>query len=115
LDVLQQSAQDASVPLHRGIYLSVTGPCYETPAEIRAMRACGADAVGMSTTREAMRGANLGLEVVAISCVANRAAGLSGGPLSHKEVLEVVAAASTRLAAVLETFVLLASGASEST
>ena len=83
----------------------MTGPCYETPAEIRAARACGADAVGMSTTREAQRAAELGLEVAAISCVANRAAGLSGGPLSHKEVLEVVAAASTRLATLLEAFV----------
>src|SRR5262249_5912576 len=66
LDRLQQAANAAGVSLHRGVYLSVTGPCYETPAEIRAMRACGADAVGMSTTREAQRGAELGLEVAAI-------------------------------------------------
>jgi purine-nucleoside phosphorylase len=105
LDRLHQAAASAGVPLHRGVYLSVTGPSYETPAEIRAMRTCGADAVGMSTTREALRGAELGLEVAAVSCVANRAAGLSGGPLSHKEVLEVVAAASSRLAALLEAFV----------
>ncbi len=105
LDVLDRSATTAGGTLHRGVYLSVTGPSYETPAEIRAMRACGADAVGMSTTREAQRGAALGLEVAAVSCVANRAAGLSGGPLSHKEVLEVVAAASARLAALLEGFV----------
>jgi purine nucleoside phosphorylase len=69
------------------------------------MRAAGADAVGMSTTREAQRGSELGMEVVGVSCVANRAAGLSGGPLSHKEVLEVVAAASERLARLLEAFV----------
>jgi purine-nucleoside phosphorylase len=105
LDRLQHAGESAGVPLHRGVYLSVTGPSYETPAEIRAMRTCGADAVGMSTTREALRGAELGLEVAAVSCVANRAAGLSGGPLSHKEVLEVVAAASSRLAALLEAFV----------
>jgi purine-nucleoside phosphorylase len=105
LDRLRQAAEAVGVPLQRGVYLSVTGPSYETPAEIRAMRACRADAVGMSTTREALRGAELGLEVAAISCVANRAAGLSGGPLSHKEVLEVVAAASGRLATLLEAFV----------
>jgi purine-nucleoside phosphorylase len=68
------------------------------------MREIGAHAVGMSTTREALRAAELGMEVAAISCVANRAAGLSGGPLSHKEVLEVVAAASANLAGLLATF-----------
>jgi purine-nucleoside phosphorylase len=102
---LDRAAQGAEVTLEHGVYVSVTGPCYETPAEIRAMRIWGGDAVGMSTTREALRGAELGLEVGAISCVANRAAGLSGGPLSHKEVLEVVTAASGRLAKVLEGFV----------
>jgi purine-nucleoside phosphorylase len=108
--LLERSANAVGISLHRGVYLSVTGPSYETPAEIRAMRTAGADAVGMSTTREALRGAELGLEVAAISCVANRAAGLSGGPLSHKEVLEVVAAASARLATLLETFVGALSG-----
>jgi len=107
-DQLAHAAAAADVPLHRGVYLSVTGPCYETPAEIRAARECGADAVGMSTTREALRGSELGLEVAAISCVANRAAGLSGGPLSHTEVLEVVSAASARLADLLAAFVPLA-------
>jgi len=102
LDELARAAVAADVPLHRGIYLSVTGPCYESPAEIRAARQIGADAVGMSTTREALRGAELGLEVAAISCIANRAAGLSGGPLSHKEVLEVVSKASANLADLLE-------------
>jgi purine-nucleoside phosphorylase len=105
LDELARAATAADVPLHRGVYLSVTGPCYETPAEIRAAREVGADAVGMSTTREALSGAELGLEVVAISCIANRAAGLSGGPLSHKEVLEVVATASANLADLLAGFV----------
>lgn len=105
LGLLEQAAREANISLNRGIYLSVTGPCYETPAEIRAAREVGADAVGMSTTREALRGAELGLEVAAISCVANRAAGLSGGPLSHKEVLEVVAKASANLADLLATFV----------
>lgn len=102
---LRKAAVSSGVELHEGIYLSVTGPCYETPAEVRAMRLVGADAVGMSTTREALRGAALGLEVVAISCVANRAAGLSGAPLTHTEVLEVVADASGRLAKLLAAYV----------
>jgi purine-nucleoside phosphorylase len=99
-----RAATACGVELHEGVYLAVTGPCYETPAEVRAMRTAGADAVGMSTTREALRAAELGLEVAAISCVANHAAGLSGTPLSHKEVLEVVSAASGRLAQLLEEF-----------
>lgn len=100
---LQVAADECAVPLHRGVYLSVTGPTYETPAEIRAARVCGADAVGMSTTREALRAAELGMNVAAISCIANRAAGLSAEPLSHKEVLHVVAAASANLAQLLAT------------
>ncbi len=103
--LLRRAAVTSGVELHEGIYLSVTGPCYETPAEVRAMRLVGADAVGMSTTREAQRGAELGLDVVAVSCVANRAAGLSDTPLTHKEVLEVVAAASGRLAKLLAAYV----------
>jgi len=102
-ELLQVAANECGVPLHRGAYLSVTGPTYETPAEIRAARVCGADAVGMSTTREALRAAELGLKVAAISCIANRAAGLSAEPLSHKEVLHVVAAASANLAQLLAT------------
>jgi purine-nucleoside phosphorylase len=104
-DRLDCAARAANVALDHGVYAAVTGPCYESPAEIRALRVCGADAVGMSTTREAHRGTELGLEVGAISCIANRAAGLSGQPLSHKEVLEVVTAASGRLAAILTGFV----------
>lgn len=102
---LDRAARQAEIALDHGVYVSVTGPCYETPAEIRAMRTWGGDAVGMSTTREALRAAELKMEVGAISCIANRAAGLSGGPLSHKEVLEVVTAASGRLAGVLSEFV----------
>jgi purine-nucleoside phosphorylase len=70
-----------------GIYAALTGPCYETPAEIRALAACGADSVGMSTALEAEAAAELGLEVAAISCITNKAAGLSGGTLDHAEVL----------------------------
>jgi purine-nucleoside phosphorylase len=70
-----------------GVYAALTGPSYETPAEIRALAASGADAVGMSTALEAEAAAELGLEVAAISCVTNRAAGLSAEVLDHKEVL----------------------------
>jgi purine-nucleoside phosphorylase len=90
--------------LHEGTYAAVTGPSYETPAEIRALRSCGADAVGMSTAREAEAGYELGLEVAALSCITNRAAGLSSGPLTHVEVLASAATQADRLAGLLERF-----------
>lgn len=87
-----------------GIYAAATGPCYETPAEVRALALCGADVVGMSTTREIVAGAEVGLECAALACVANRAAGLSAEPLSHREVLEVITLAASRVGDVLEGF-----------
>lgn len=72
------------------MYAALTGPCYETPAEIRALRAIGADAVGMSTAVEAETAASLGLTVAGVSCITNKAAGLAAGALNHHEV-EVVA------------------------
>jgi purine-nucleoside phosphorylase len=74
--------------LHRGIYLAVSGPSYETPAEIRAFARLGADAVGMSTVPEAIVARQCGLRVAAMSCITNLAAGISRAPLSHQEVLE---------------------------
>jgi purine-nucleoside phosphorylase len=84
-----------------GIYASVTGPSYETPAEIRALRSQGADAVGMSTTREAIAAAEAGMEVAAISLITNRAAGLSASPLDHAEVLAVGREAAERMGRLL--------------
>jgi len=86
-----------------GVYAALTGPCYETPAEIRALAACGADAVGMSTALEAEAAAELGLEVAAISCIANKAAGLSPGSLDHAEVLANAKLAVERLWVLLST------------
>jgi purine-nucleoside phosphorylase len=84
-----------------GTYAALTGPCYETPAEIRALAACGADAVGMSTAMEAEAAAQLGLEVAALSCVTNKAAGLSGAPLGHAEVLANAQLAVARMGELL--------------
>jgi purine-nucleoside phosphorylase len=84
-----------------GVYAALTGPSYETPAEIRALAACGADAVGMSTAMEAETAAEMGLEVAAISCITNKAAGLSDTPLAHAEVLAKAKLAVERLAGVI--------------
>src|SRR5262249_41248799 len=101
---LSAAAAELGITLRQGVYAAVTGPCYETPAEIRALEALGADAVGMSTAREAHAACDLGLECAGISCVTNRAAGLSPGPIRHDEVLTTAAAQSDRLADLLERF-----------
>jgi purine-nucleoside phosphorylase len=101
---LGRAAAALGFALPRGVYASVPGPCYETPAEIRALRAWGADAVGMSTAREIQAAAEAGLECAAVSCITNRAAGLSTVPLSHEEVLATAAAASARLTELVEEF-----------
>lgn len=101
-DVLARAAGAPGEAVPEGIYGAVTGPSYETPAEVRALRAWGADAVGMSTAREVEAGADLGLECAAISCITNRAAGLACRPLDHAEVLEVGRRQSERVAALLE-------------
>lgn len=91
--------------LPAGVYAALTGPCYETPAEIRALRVMGADAVGMSTAVEAETAAALGLEVAGVSCVTNKAAGLSAGPLSHHEVEQTARTAVARLGQVLDRLI----------
>jgi purine-nucleoside phosphorylase len=87
LNFLCETAQEMGESMHVGTYAAVTGPSYETPAEIRALRSLGADAVGMSTAREAQTAFDAGLECLAISCISNRAAGLGMGEISHDDVL----------------------------
>ena len=90
-----------------GVYAALTGPSYETPAEIRALRSAGADAVGMSTSREAMAGRAAGLRCAAISFITNRAAGLGEGVLSHADVLEAAKNAGESVGDLLEEVVRL--------
>jgi purine-nucleoside phosphorylase len=87
-----------------GVYAAVTGPSYETPAEIRALRSVGADAVGMSTSREALAAVDAGLECAAVSLITNRAAGLTEEVPRHEEVLATARAAADQLAELLERF-----------
>jgi purine-nucleoside phosphorylase len=84
----REAAQSAGVALEEGVYIAVHGPSYETPAEIRAFRTMGADAVGMSTAPEAIVARHMGVEVLGISCITNMAAGVIDQPLHHDEVME---------------------------
>ncbi len=84
----QNSARELGIILRRGVYAWVTGPCYETPAEIRMLRTLGADAVGMSTVPEVITARHAGINVLGISCITNMATGILDQPLSHREVIE---------------------------
>jgi purine-nucleoside phosphorylase len=90
------------VPCFEGVYASLLGPTYETPAEIRALKGMGADAVGMSTVPEVMAARQLKRGVLAIATISNHAAGLAGKPLSHEEVLAAGRSASRHLADLLD-------------
>ena len=100
-----EAAAAARVPLARGVYVAVHGPSYETPAEIRAFRTLGADAVGMSTVPEAIAARHMGLEVLGISCISNAAAGVLPQPLVHDEVMEVARRVRGAFSALLEAII----------
>ena len=85
----EEAAKKLGISLRRGVYLGCTGPSYETPAEIRAFRTLGADAVGMSTVPEAIAASHCGLKVLAFSLITNMAAGVLDQPLSEEEVIEI--------------------------
>jgi purine-nucleoside phosphorylase len=102
--LLSKAARTCKIKLRYGVYMAVSGPSYETPAEIRAFAKLGADAVGMSTVPEAMVARHNGLNVAAISCITNAAAGIAGEKLSHTEVLETAGSAAKSGAALLKCF-----------
>ena len=83
-----EAAGELGIELKEGVYAALSGPSYETPAEIRYLRAIGADLVGMSTVPEVIVARHMGIRVLAISCVTNMAAGLSAGEINHDEVLQ---------------------------
>ena len=86
--VIKEQADKLGIKLQEGVYAQLTGPAYETPAEIRMIRIWGADAVGMSTACEALAARHMGMEICGISCITNMAAGVTNEKLSHKEVQE---------------------------
>jgi len=100
--IAMQAAEQEGITLEEGIYLAVSGPSFETPAEIRAFRTMGATLVGMSTVPETIVARHMGIEVLGISCVTNLAAGLGTSQLSHAEVFEAGRQVERRLADLLE-------------
>lgn len=104
LKKLLAAAREATVTCHEGVYIFFSGPSFETPAEIRAARVLGADAVGMSTAPETILARHAGLKVVALSLMTNYAAGLVPGALGHEQTLAVAGAASANVRRVLRTF-----------
>ena len=98
----QKAAKEEKFELDEGVYLAVSGPSYETPAEIRAFRALGATLVGMSTVPETIVARHMGIEVLGISCVTNLAAGLGAKPLDHAEVAEIGRQVEHRFARLLQ-------------
>ena len=99
------AAGELGIGLKEGIYAAVSGPSYETPAEIMALQAIGADMVGMSTVPEATEANRMGMKVLGISFIANPAAGLGQTPLSHQEVMEKSASHLPTLKRLIETFI----------
>lgn len=99
--LLISAAQAVQVPLQVGIYCGLLGPTYETPAEVRMLERLGADAVGMSTVPEVIAARAMGMRVAAVSCITNKAAGLSAQPLDHQEVMDAGAAVASRFEALM--------------
>lgn len=87
-NIIRKTAEEENIPLQEGVYLQFTGPNYESPAEVRMASLLGADAVGMSTTCEAIAANHMGMKICGISCITNMACGISETPLNHKEVQE---------------------------
>jgi purine-nucleoside phosphorylase len=97
-----EAARATGVPVEHGVYVAVTGPSYETPAEIRAFRTLGADAVGMSTIPEAIVARHMEIEVLGISCISNMAAGILPQPVTAEEVIETTNRVRDQFIALLE-------------
>ncbi len=101
-EIAKRVAAELSIPIAEGVYAAMLGPSYETPAEIRFLRAIGADVVGMSTVLEVIAAVHMGMKVLGISCVTNMAAGILPQKINHEEVLETGLAVRETLARFLK-------------
>lgn len=99
--IIRRVAEEEQIPIQEGVYVQLTGPAYESPAEVRMVRALGGDAVGMSTVCEAIVANQMGMDICGISCVTNMACGILPEPLSHEEVQTV----ADRMAPLFERLV----------
>lgn len=102
-ELARRAAARCGVTLQEGVYVASTGPTYETPAEVRMMRAMGGDACGMSTAPEVIVANHMGARVLGISCITNKAAGITGEPLSHEEVTVTAERVRGQFQALVET------------
>jgi purine-nucleoside phosphorylase len=105
--LMRRAAADESIAVAEGVYVGLTGPTYETPAEVQMLRTLGADAVGMSTVLEAIAARWAGLELVGVSLVTNAGAGVTGEPLTHEEVLAAGRAAGPQFVRLVKRFIRL--------
>jgi purine-nucleoside phosphorylase len=103
--ILAQQAERLAIALRSGVYLAVSGPSYETPAEIRMFRQWGADAVGMSTVPEVIAANHCGVPVLGLSCITNAAAGMADTALNHEEVQKATAMAEEKFSSLLAAWV----------
>lgn len=95
-DRIWEAAKEEGIELQQGVYTQLTGPSYESPAEIKMLRALGTDAVGMSTVVEAIAANHCGMRICGVSFISNQAAGMSGKPLNHLEVQQAADAGAQR-------------------
>lgn len=106
-ELVLEKALQHNIFLQKGVYCAMSGPSYETPAEIRMIRTLGADAVGMSTVPEVIVASHMGMQVIGISCITNAAAGVvQGHRLNHEEVLEAAEQAKTKFSRLVEAVLL---------
>lgn len=105
LSALKAAAKENGIPVRSGIYMMLKGPSFETPAEIRATRLLGADAVGMSTVPEILAAAHAGVSSCALSCITNMAAGILDQPLNHEEVMETGKIAADNIKTLIDGFI----------
>jgi len=100
--IFQQASEQLGIPLHDGVYAAMRGPQYETPAEIRMLKALGADAVGMSTVPEVIQARALGLQIAAFSCLTNWGAGINSQKFDHQDVIDIGNRSSLLMIQLLE-------------
>ena len=111
--IVKETAYNLGIPLKEGVYIQLTGPCYESPAEINMCRVLGADAVGMSTACEALAANHMGMKIVGVSCISNLAAGIAPKPLTHQEITETADAVAPQFKQLLSESIQAFAGITE--